>query len=72
MAHNSLTPAKIFYNEGRVENANINRSPTSYLLNPEAEKAKYLFLLLLYLIIESCYPSYLLNAHCSSYTSLSV
>lgn len=40
LAHKSLTPAKIFYNEGIVENANINRSPTSYLLNPDFERQR--------------------------------
>lgn len=41
IAHESLTPAKIYYNEGRVANANINRSPSSYLVNPPSERAKY-------------------------------
>lgn len=40
LAHENLTPAKIFYNEGTVENSNINRSPQSYLLNPEDERIK--------------------------------
>ncbi|XP_077285658.1 neutral ceramidase-like isoform X2 [Arctopsyche grandis] len=41
IAHNSLTPAKIYYNEGIINSANINRSPSSYLLNPQSERAKY-------------------------------
>ncbi|XP_077285659.1 neutral ceramidase-like [Arctopsyche grandis] len=41
LAHENLTPAKIFYNEGTVENSNINRSPQSYLLNPDYERIKY-------------------------------
>jgi len=41
-AHENLAPGKIFLTEGEVEEqANINRSPTSYEANPEEEKAKY-------------------------------
>ena len=41
-AHQSLQPGRIYYSSGFVEEeANINRSPTSYLANPEAEREKY-------------------------------
>merc|ERR1719447_2315510 len=40
-AHDSVQPGKIFISSGIVEDANINRSPTSYEANPEEEKAKY-------------------------------
>jgi hypothetical protein len=35
-----MQPAKMFYNEGEVYDANINRSPTSYMVNPEEEREK--------------------------------
>ena len=41
LAHFNLQPAKIYYNEGELHDANINRSPTSYLVNPEEERARY-------------------------------
>ena len=37
MANKNIRPAKIMYTEGSIENANINRSPTSYLANPIEE-----------------------------------
>ncbi|XP_008198715.3 neutral ceramidase-like [Tribolium castaneum] len=40
-AHNNINKAKIFLTSGVLLNANINRSPASYLLNPEEERAKY-------------------------------
>ncbi|KAK0576441.1 hypothetical protein LWI29_017522 [Acer saccharum] len=40
-AHNSLKPGSIFINQGDVENAGINRSPSAYLLNPPEERAQY-------------------------------
>ena len=43
-AHQSIQPGRIYYSSGFVEEeANINRSPTSYLANPEAERARYEF-----------------------------
>ena len=36
-----MKPSKIYYSEGELHDANINRSPTSYLANPEEERAKY-------------------------------
>lgn len=41
-AHESLTEGDIKINWGKVDAANINRSPTSYLKDPEAERAQYL------------------------------
>ena len=40
-AHHNLQPAQIYYNEGALHNANINRSPTAYLENPENERQKF-------------------------------
>ncbi|KAG8199020.1 hypothetical protein JTE90_001815 [Oedothorax gibbosus] len=40
-AHHSMQPGYIFWNEGDLYNASINRSPTSYLSNPPEERAKY-------------------------------
>ncbi|KAK9505218.1 hypothetical protein O3M35_009315 [Rhynocoris fuscipes] len=39
-AHSRLTDGKIYVTRGEVMNANINRSPTAYLKNPAAERAK--------------------------------
>ncbi|KAJ3135483.1 hypothetical protein HDU90_003885 [Geranomyces variabilis] len=41
MAHKDLASATVTINKGRVENASINRSPTSYLNNPASERAQY-------------------------------
>ncbi|XP_050347290.1 neutral ceramidase isoform X2 [Nymphalis io] len=41
IAHNNLTPARMEYGEAELLDANINRSPTSYLRNPAEERAKY-------------------------------
>ncbi|KAJ8978006.1 hypothetical protein NQ317_004551 [Molorchus minor] len=40
-AHESMVEARIFINSGELLEANINRSPASYLFNPEEERAKY-------------------------------
>ena len=40
-AHDNIKPSKLYYTEGELHDANINRSPTSYLANPEAERAQY-------------------------------
>jgi neutral ceramidase len=39
-AHFNVRPAEIFYSEGELHDANINRSPTSYLANPESERQR--------------------------------
>ena len=36
-AHDGLQPGRIYMNKGRVENANINRSPVAYENNPKEE-----------------------------------
>merc|ERR1711872_863238 len=41
-AHTTMAPGSVFLTEAEMEEqANINRSPTSYDVNPEEEKAKY-------------------------------
>jgi neutral ceramidase len=40
-AHKNLQAGTATVSQGTVEGANINRSPTSYLLNPADERAKY-------------------------------
>ncbi|KAL0831611.1 hypothetical protein ABMA28_002389 [Loxostege sticticalis] len=41
IAHNKLTPARMEYGEIEILDANINRSPSSYLRNPPEERARY-------------------------------
>ncbi|CAH0714659.1 unnamed protein product, partial [Brenthis ino] len=41
IAHNNITPVRMEYGEAELLDANINRSPTSYLRNPPEERAKY-------------------------------
>ena len=41
MAYKNMKPGKILVAEGELDDSNINRSPTSYLLNPEEERAQY-------------------------------
>ncbi|KAM6184823.1 neutral ceramidase [Rhynchocyon petersi] len=41
IAHANMKPGKIFINKGNVEGVQINRSPYSYLQNPQSEKARY-------------------------------
>jgi neutral ceramidase len=40
-AHTNLAPAKASLAVGELRNSSINRSPSAYLLNPEAERALY-------------------------------
>jgi neutral ceramidase len=40
-AHLNMKPGIIKINRGKLYNANINRSPTSYLENPEEERKQY-------------------------------
>ncbi|RDB20798.1 Neutral ceramidase [Hypsizygus marmoreus] len=40
-AHASLAPGKLSLGNITILNANINRSPTAYLANPAAERARY-------------------------------
>lgn len=39
-AHEDVAPAILTWNQGYILDANINRSPTAYLNNPETERAK--------------------------------
>lgn len=41
MAHHNLQGADIYLSQGKLYDSNINRSPTSYLLNPEDEQEAY-------------------------------
>ncbi|XP_048464909.1 neutral ceramidase [Rhincodon typus] len=41
IAHNNMKAGRIFINKGEVEGSNINRSPYSYLQNPQGERARY-------------------------------
>lgn len=40
-ATKNLQPGRMLINEGIVDDANINRSPTAYLRNPAEERSKY-------------------------------
>lgn len=40
-AHANLTPGRIYFNEGQLVDASINRSPTAYLNNSEEERKRY-------------------------------
>lgn len=40
-AHERLAPGRLYAGYGVIENANINRSPSAYLANPEEEREKY-------------------------------
>ncbi|XP_019871474.2 neutral ceramidase isoform X2 [Aethina tumida] len=42
-AHENMVQGRIFVTSGEVLEANINRSPASYLYNPEEERAKYAY-----------------------------
>nr|XP_060624741.1 neutral ceramidase [Anolis sagrei ordinatus] len=40
-AHQNMVKGRVFLNKGLVENTQINRSPLSYLNNPESERLRY-------------------------------
>lgn len=40
-AHQSLRPGSLYINKGDLLDAGVNRSPSSYLNNPEAERSRY-------------------------------
>ena len=40
-AHESMRPAKLFYNQGQCLNASVNRSPTAYALNPDHDQYEF-------------------------------
>ncbi|KAM7048130.1 putative neutral ceramidase C [Acridotheres tristis] len=41
IAHENMKRGRLFINRGTVENSQINRSPFSYLENPESERKRY-------------------------------
>ncbi|XP_011845671.1 PREDICTED: neutral ceramidase isoform X2 [Mandrillus leucophaeus] len=41
IAHTNMKPGRIFINKGNVDGVQINRSPYSYLQNPQSERARY-------------------------------
>lgn len=43
MAHESVVPGYVYLSSGDLLDASINRSPTSYLYNPEEERDNYLY-----------------------------
>ncbi|XP_076944500.1 neutral ceramidase 2-like [Bidens hawaiensis] len=42
-AHENLHPGSVYVNKGEILDAGANRSPSAYLNNPAAERAKYKF-----------------------------
>ncbi|XP_045606118.2 putative neutral ceramidase C [Procambarus clarkii] len=42
-AHESMVPGYLYLTSGELLDSSINRSPSSYLYNPEEERAKYLY-----------------------------
>ena len=40
-AHANIQPSYLYLASGNLTDANINRSPTAYLMNPPEERAKY-------------------------------
>ncbi|KAI3772260.1 hypothetical protein L6452_03442 [Arctium lappa] len=40
-AHENLLPGSVYVNKGEILDAGVNRSPSSYLNNPAAERSKY-------------------------------
>ncbi|KAH7314758.1 hypothetical protein KP509_21G019100 [Ceratopteris richardii] len=42
-AHENIRPGSVYVNVGELLNANINRSPSAYLNNPQEERARYLY-----------------------------
>lgn len=41
MAHNSIQNGYVYFNKDVLVDASVNRSPSSYLLNPESERNRY-------------------------------
>ncbi|KAF3852991.1 hypothetical protein F7725_013679 [Dissostichus mawsoni] len=41
IAHSSIRPGRIFRSRGELEDSSLNRSPHSYLNNPESERHRY-------------------------------
>ncbi|XP_051522645.1 neutral ceramidase-like [Myxocyprinus asiaticus] len=43
IAHRNMRPGRIFINKGQLADSNLNRSPHSYMNNPEEERKRYEF-----------------------------
>uniref|UniRef100_A0A669B833 Neutral ceramidase n=1 Tax=Oreochromis niloticus TaxID=8128 RepID=A0A669B833_ORENI len=41
IAHNNMKPGRIYRNRGELDDSSLNRSPHSYLNNPEEERRRY-------------------------------
>ncbi|XP_039472085.1 neutral ceramidase [Oreochromis aureus] len=41
IAHNNMRPGRIYRNRGELDDSSLNRSPHSYLNNPEEERRRY-------------------------------
>ena len=41
MAHDNMQRANVYWHEGELYDASINRSPTSYLLNPASVSSSH-------------------------------
>ena len=39
-AHEKMTDARVYLSKGRLDDSSINRSPSAYLANPAAERAR--------------------------------
>lgn len=53
-AHESMQEGRIYVQETEIVDASINRSPTSYLNNPEEERAQYDFVLFIFFYDSLC------------------
>uniref|UniRef100_A0A673IRX6 Neutral ceramidase n=1 Tax=Sinocyclocheilus rhinocerous TaxID=307959 RepID=A0A673IRX6_9TELE len=50
LAHRNLRPGRIFINKGQLVDSNLNRSPHSYMNNPEEERNRFVCLLMSFII----------------------
>lgn len=41
MAHKNIAPAELYLGKSELSNASVNRSPTAFALNPQADKDYY-------------------------------
>nr|XP_043874140.1 neutral ceramidase-like [Solea senegalensis] len=41
IAHRNLKPGRIFRNTGNIDDSSVNRSPHSYMRNPQDERHRY-------------------------------
>lgn len=64
IAHNTMRPGRIYRSRGQLEDSSLNRSPHSYLNNPEDERQRcteetlhvYSFPLMMHLNTLCCHP----------------